>query len=519
MLGILKAGGAYVPLDPQTPPQRLSLMAADAQMRFVLTRETLKERLWQTGARLIFLDHDADFLACQSQTNLPAVAGAENLAYVMYTSGSTGVPKGVEIVHRGITRLLYGVDYARLDASLRVGQLAPVSFDASTFEIWGPLLHGGSCVLFPERVPDPADLEQRIRRYRVNTLWLTASLFHSIVDERAQALAGIDQLLTGGEVLSPDHVRRALGALGPRTRLINGYGPTESTTFACCYRIPQEVPAGAVSVPIGRPIANTQAFVLDAKGKPVPIGVPGELCLGGDGLARGYLHRSELTAERFIEHPFCAERGARLYRTGDRVRWLADGNLEFLGRWDDQVKIRGFRIELGEIEAVLASHAAVRQCAVSVREDTPGDKRLAAYWVAQPGATATPSDLREHLRIRLPDYMVPAAFVRLEALPLNINGKVDQKSAAGARCCKRRGGEGVRGSAHACGGGPGGDLGRGSASRASRYPRRFLRAGRTLAVGDHAAGPHSRTSGSPGVTGHPVPGTDRGGIRQGTASA
>ena len=235
MLGILKAGGAYVPLDPQTPAQRLSLMAADAQMRFVLTQETLKDRLLHTDARLIFLDHDADLLASQSQTNLPAVAGAENLAYVMYTSGSTGVPKGVEIVHRGITRLLYGVDYARLDASLRVGQLAPVSFDASTFEIWGPLLHGGSCVLFPERVPDPADLEQRIRRYRVNTLWLTASLFHSIIDERAQALAGIDQLLTGGEVLSPDHVRRALGALGPRTRLINGYGPTESTTFACCY--------------------------------------------------------------------------------------------------------------------------------------------------------------------------------------------------------------------------------------------------------------------------------------------
>ena len=264
MLGILKAGGAYVPLDPELPPQRLAFILADGPVRLVLTQRSRQKRLEAAGVPLLCLDEAADLVGGQSQAELHSSTHAENLAYVMYTSGSTGTPKGVEIPHRAINRLLFGGGYAQLDSALRVAQLAPISFDASTLEIWGPLLHGGCCVLFPGGVPDFAELEQGLRRQRIQTLWLTASLFNAIIDERPLALRGIEQLLIGGEALSLPHVRRALNLLGPATRLINGYGPTECTTFACCYPIPQTLPAEAVSVPIGRPIGNTQAYVLDA---------------------------------------------------------------------------------------------------------------------------------------------------------------------------------------------------------------------------------------------------------------
>ncbi len=426
LLGILKAGGAYLPLDPETPPQRLAFMLADGKAGLVLTQTSLRDRLAPTGLPLLCLDEQTSPLAEQSPANLPSSSAAENLAYVMYTSGSTGVPKGVEIPHRAINRLLFGVDYVRFVATLRVAQLAPISFDASTLEIWGPLLHGGCCVLFPDGVPDFAELEQGLRRHRIQTLWLTASLFNAIVDERPQTLRGIEQLLTGGEALSVPHVRRAMRVLGPTTQLINGYGPTESTTFACCYPIPQTLPAESASVPIGRPIANTQAYVLDGQGQLAPVGVPGELYLGGDGLARGYLNRPETTAERFVTNPF--EAGKRLYRTGDRVRWRADGTLEFLGRLDDQVKLRGFRIELGEIEAVLRQCPGITQNVVLLREDRPGDKRLVGYYVPVNGSSLSHADLTRHLREKLPEYMVPSAFVALERLPRTPNGKVDRRA-------------------------------------------------------------------------------------------
>ena len=426
ILGILKAGGAYLPLDARTPPQRLAFMLADGQVRLVLTQVSLRDRLQPTGAQLLCLDAETGLVAGQSQADLPSSATAENLAYVMYTSGSTGMPKGVEIPHRAINRLLFGAGYARLDAGLRVAQFARSRFDASTFEIWGPLLHGGCCVLFPEGVPDFAELEQGLRRQRIQTLWLTASLFNAVVDERPQTLRGIEQLLIGGEALSLPHVRRALRLLGPATQLINGYGPTECTTFACCYPIPQGLPGESVSVPIGRPIGNTRAYVLDAHWQPVPIGVPGELYLGGEGLARGYRNRPELTAERFVASPF--EAGARLYRTGDRCRWLADGNLEFLGRLDEQVKLRGFRIELGEIEAVLRQCPGVAQSAAVLREDRPGDKRLVGYVVPGDGNSLSHAELARHVHDELPEYMVPSAFVALERLPLTPNGKLDRRA-------------------------------------------------------------------------------------------
>jgi thioesterase domain-containing protein len=340
----------------------------------------------------------------------------------MYTSGSTGLPKGVEVHHGNIVRLVCGASYVRLDASRTFLLLAPIAFDASTFELWGALLHGARCVIYPARLPTPLSLGETLQRHRVDTLWLTASLFNLVVDEKPEILRGVSQLLTGGEALSPPHVQRAL-ALLPNTQLINGYGPTESTTFACCYPIPHDLTEECGSVPIGRPISNTLCHVLDAHGNLTPIGVPGELYIGGAGLARGYLNRPELTAERFVPSPF--RPGERLYRTGDQVRWREDGVLEFLGRIDHQIKLRGYRIEPGEIEAVLQQDEAIQQSLVLPREDRPGDMRLVAYLVGQGIEVDT---VRARLKAHLPDYMIPAAFVVLDHLPLTPNGKVDRQA-------------------------------------------------------------------------------------------
>ena len=427
LLGVLKAGGAYLPLDPAYPAERLAFLLQETQAPVLLTQRHLLERLPVHGARLVCLDTDWADIARESETDPAGRATAENLAYVMYTSGSTGQPKGVEIRHRGIVRLVCGAGYAYFGASETFLQLAPISFDASSFELWGALVHGARCVLFPGTMPAPQELGAVLQRDRVSTLWLTASLFNTVIDEAPEALPGVRQLLIGGEALSVSHVRWALTQL-PGTQIINGYGPTESTTFTCCYPIPRHLPPAVSSIPIGRPIANTEVFVLDQHLQPVPIGMPGELYVGGDGLARGYHKRPGLTAERFIPHPFRADPGARLYRTGDLVRYLADGNLEFLGRTDQQVKLRGFRIEPGEIEAALARHPAVREAVVVMEEETSDDKRLVAYFVPRQEPSPPISELRSLLRAKLPEYMVPAAFVPLRALPLMPNGKLDRKA-------------------------------------------------------------------------------------------
>jgi len=427
LLGILKSGGAYVPLDPAYPEERLAFMLRDSGVPLVLTQERLAAGLAGRGTRTVCLDRDWPAISAEREENLAIRVGGEDLAYVTYTSGSTGVPKGVEVPHRGVLRLVMGTDYVELGPGETLLQLAPVTFDASTLEVWGALLPGGRCVLYPKRVATPGDLEEVIGREGVSTLWLTASLYNAVVDESPGALRGVKQLLIGGEALSVPHVRRGLEALAG-TQIINGYGPTEGTTFTCCHPIPRVLEDGGSSIPIGRPITNTRVYVLDRRMNLVPAGMPGELFVGGDGVARGYLKRPALTAASFVPDPFAAAAGQRLYRTGDLVRWRRDGVIEFLGRVDTQVKVRGFRIELGEIEAVLGEHPGVQKSVVAVREDVPGDKRIVAYVVAAPDAAPATAELRQHLQAKLPEYMVPSAFMVLEALPLDPNGKVDRRA-------------------------------------------------------------------------------------------
>jgi amino acid adenylation domain-containing protein len=420
LLGILKAGGAYLPIDLKYPASRISFLLQDAQAKLVVADASDAPRL-PAGTHLL----DADALCAEAPDAEPfaGTVDADALAYVIYTSGSTGEPKGVEIRHASIVRLVHDVDYVRLDPEVAMLHAAPLGFDASTLEIWGPLLNGGRCVLHPESVPTGAGLARCIERHRVTSAWLTSALFNAVVDDDPRHLRGLSQLLIGGEALSVAHVRRALDAL-PALCLVNGYGPTECTTFTATCRIPHDIDPRSRSVPIGRPIPDTQAFIVNARLELVPAGAVGELCVGGRGLARGYLRRPELTAQRFVASALVPA-GERIYRTGDSVRHLPDGNIEFIGRRDGQVKVRGFRIELGEIEGALARHAGVRACAVTARVEPTMGTRLVAYVVPLAGEVPV-AELRAHLAALLPEFMVPAAFVTLDALPVTANGKLDR---------------------------------------------------------------------------------------------
>jgi amino acid adenylation domain-containing protein len=440
MLGILKAGAAYLPIDTSYPLARLALMLDETRSAIILTQDHLAPLLadleQQPGQRLICLNSVWDTIASYARTNPPDRATSENLAYVMYTSGSTGRPKGVGIPHRGVVRLVKQTNFAELRADDVFLQVAPITFDAATLEIWGSLLNGACLVLFPQPTVSLSELARIIRQEGVTTLWLTAGLFHLMVDEHLEGLRPLRQLLAGGDVLSAAHVQKVRSEL-PHWRLINGYGPTENSTFTACYTIPYDQKADR-SVPIGRPIANTTIYILDEHLRPTAVGVPGELYIGGDGLARGYFNQPALTAEKFIPNPFFSRTGAGqfssdfvLYKTGDLVRYLPDGNIEFLGRMDNQVKIRGFRIELGEIESILQQHEAVQTAVIVTHNSLPGDeasaKQLVAYFVP---VLQTPSDdeLRHFLQAHLPEYMIPAIFMPLASLPLNHNGKVDRKA-------------------------------------------------------------------------------------------
>jgi amino acid adenylation domain-containing protein len=436
MLGILEAGAAYVPLDLSYPDERLAFMLEDlrqAQGRppVVVTAGTPPAAVLASGLPMADLLAEAAGEAAEPAPATPA-GTADDLAYVIYTSGSTGKPKGVAVPQRAVARLVLGTDYVHLGPDDRIAQASNTAFDAATFEVWGALLNGGCAVVIPrEDLLAPAAFAQALRREGITTLFLTTALFNQMAREAPGCFGTLRQVLFGGEAVDPRWVAEVLGHRPP-ARLLHVYGPTESTTFAT-WELVRAVAPGAATVPIGRPIANTRAHVLDRYLEPVSAGVAGELYIGGDGLARGYLIRPELTAERFVPDPFGAladEPGGRLYRTGDLVRYLADGRIEFLGRNDFQVKIRGFRIELPEVEAVIAEHPAVREVAALAREDRSGERRLVAYVVAGPDGDAAdlPSVLRGYLERKVPAYMVPSAFVVLPALPLTPNGKLDRRA-------------------------------------------------------------------------------------------
>ncbi len=444
LLAILKAGGAYVPFDSNYPKERLTFMLEDTQVNILVTQQSLVQGLPPHTAQIVCLDTDRQTIAQYPTTNPPNTTNPNNLAYINYTSGSTGRPKGVCVPHQGVVRLVKNTNYARLTEEEVFLQLAPISFDAATLEIWGALLNGARLVVIPVKTPSLTEIGQVIRQHQVSILWLTAGLFHLMVDECLADLRSVRQLLAGGDVLSATHVKKVLETY-PDCTVINGYGPTENTTFTCCYPMTSASQIGD-TVPIGRPIANTQVYVLDNRQQPVPIGIPGELYTGGDGLARGYLNRPELTAERFVPNPLLNSTlqlppstiANRLYKTGDLVRYRPDGTLEFLGRIDNQVKIRGFRIELGEVETVLAAHPHVQAVVVIARQDTPGDKRLVAYVVPQPRQVTDSETLLAFLRDKLPSYMVPAAIVLMDEFPLTPNGKVDRKALPAPESIRRQ---------------------------------------------------------------------------------
>ena len=406
-------------------------MLADVQPSVLITTSALLDRLPPHDGHVIRLDTETTALDKASTCNPQPAAQAQDVAYIMYTSGSQGVPKGVSVTHRGVVRLVANVDYVKLGPQEVFLQLAPISFDASTFEIWGCLLHGGRLVLMPPHPPTLEEIGAAILDNRVTTLWLTTALFNLMVDNRLADLCEVRQLCTGGDVVSVSHAQRVLEQAAPGCRLLNLYGPTECTTFATCHTIGAE-DLQLASLPIGRPITNTQTYVLDRYMQPLPVGIPGELYIGGDGLAAGYWNQPGLTAERFVRNPFHTEADSRLYRTGDQARWRADGTLEFLGRRDRQVKIRGFRIELAEIETALTRHPAVSGAVIVVDVDDAGDKHLAAYVARHPGNTLTKRELRNFLACKLPAYLIPSQWTLLDSLPQSPAGKIDRSALAAA---------------------------------------------------------------------------------------
>ncbi|HEU5188160.1 MAG TPA: amino acid adenylation domain-containing protein [Methylomirabilota bacterium] len=422
LYAVLKAGGAYLPLDPALPTERLRFMLADATAPVVITDAALGPRLAESGVRVVCPSTDAEEIARTAAEALEPDAEPEALAYILYTSGSTGRPKGVMIPHRAIVNhMRWMADTLPLTEADAVLQRTPIGFDASVWEFWAPLLAGARLVIGPAGAHrDPGELARVLAEQEITVLQLVPSLLRALLDEPGLDGARVlRRVCCGGEALTGELAERCLARLP--VELINLYGPTEATIDATWWRCG----GGETSVPIGRPIAGMRAWVLDASGQPVPPGVAGELHLGGVGLARGYLNRPELTAERFVPDPRSPESGARLYRTGDRARWRADGVLEYLGRLDHQVKLRGMRVELGEVEAVLAGHPAVREAVVTVREDA-GDGYLAAWVVLRPEARLDRETLRHFLAEQLPVPMIPRAVVTLDALPLTPHGKVDR---------------------------------------------------------------------------------------------
>ncbi|MCS7482451.1 amino acid adenylation domain-containing protein [Umezawaea endophytica] len=416
LLGVMRAGAAYVPLSPDDPAAHRDHVIADSGCRVVVASRADAELLRGSDVEVVLLDgdHSADGIA-----PAPRLRG-DHLAYVMYTSGSTGQPKGVRIEHRSIVNLVSG-GFAPTGVGQTYCAIAPPTFDAATFEIWGALCNGGTLVVPPPGLLDPYRIADLVARHRISVLHLTKGLFNVVVDDAVDGLAGVTRLMTGGDVLSPPHVRAALRSL-PGTTVSNCYGPTEATTFTTIHQEITEADTEG-QIPIGRPIPGAYVRVLDGDLRPVPDGEVGELFIGGAGLARGYTDH-HLTVERFLPDPLA--QGARVYRTGDTVRRRPDGVLEFLGRFDNQVKIRGFRVELDAVEMALLETPGVRQACCLTHTDPTGEKWLTGYVVFDNGGTV--AAVREHLRRVLPPYMNPTWFVELPSLPLKSNGKIDRRS-------------------------------------------------------------------------------------------
>ncbi|HEY3699805.1 MAG TPA: amino acid adenylation domain-containing protein, partial [Spongiibacteraceae bacterium] len=427
LLAVVKVGATYVPLGLDYPEERIRFTIEDTGLRCVFAAVDHFDVASSWGIPTLTLGESPDSFASSCKLELAFAGHCDDCAYILYTSGSTGRPKGVEVSQRGILRLVDPANiYCHFDAERRFLLLAPLTFDAATFEIWGALLNGACCVIYPrEGLPDPAELAGLLRRERITTLWLTASLFNWLIDNEALIDVSVSELLVGGEALSVPHVRRAQLQM-PGTQLINGYGPTETTTFACCYRIPRALPDDLMSVPIGFPIARTPIFIVDDKKQPVAIGAEGDLYIGGDGVALGYRNLPEQTAARFVELTINGV-AERVYATGDRVRQRANGAIEYCGRTDDQVKISGYRIELGEINHAFKLHTDVRDAVTFVREVTAGQRHLIAY-VAADTEKVSATILRQSLSSHLPHYMVPTQIIVVEKLPINANGKVDRNA-------------------------------------------------------------------------------------------
>ncbi|MFD4320173.1 amino acid adenylation domain-containing protein, partial [Streptomyces sp. NPDC058548] len=420
LLAVLKAGAGYTMLDPLFPVERLNGVLEQVAPAALLTQSHLATL--STSAVVVDLTAEIAEVSGLSGAAVETGGSPESVACVMFTSGSTGLPKGVMASHRALAATFVGPDYLAFGPEQTFLQCSPVSWDAFALEVFGPLLHGGVCVLQPGQHTDPHLIAELVERHQVTSLQMSASLFNHMLDEHPQTFAHVKEAMTAGEAASPTHTARAL-ADHPELHLLNGYGPAESMGFTTVFVIEPGVAAGAASIPVGGPLAGKHAYVLDANLELVAPGVPGELYVAGHGLAHGYIGQSALTADRFVANPY-GPAGARMYRTGDLARWNKQGALEYLGRGDEQIKLRGFRIEPGEIEAALMAHAAVVQAAAVVREDRPGEKRLVAYVVGE----AAPEELRRHVAARLPEHLVPSAFVVLDALPRTVNGKLDRRA-------------------------------------------------------------------------------------------
>lgn len=424
LLAILKAGGAYVPIDPAFPDDRFNYILEDTNSKIVLTKKQFLSRFSERDLNAVCLDQKQHLFEAESAENPNIPVTPDHLIYIYYTSGSTGRPKGVCVPHKGIVRLVKNTNYIKFGPSETMLMFVPLTFDFSAFEVWGSLLNGGKLEIFYPHIPAFEELADFMQKRKITTCLLTSGVFHQVVDKALDKLDTVRQMVTGGDVVSPAHVKRTL----QRHRelcLIDGYGPTENSSITTFYAVtdPEKINR---SVPIGKPISNTTVYILDKYHQPVPIGVVGEICTGGEGLAIGYLNRPEQNAEKFIQNPFSNDPESKLYKTGDLARFLPDGNIEFIGREDFQVKIRGFRIELGEIEVNLSRHPNVKDNLVVVRENQNTEKQLVAYYLSTNDREISPSEFRLFLKDKVPDYLIPNLFIKLESFPLTHNGKPDR---------------------------------------------------------------------------------------------